>query len=131
MNNQTEHFAKRDLARRCHSDDGKEQAGMGVGVGDTISMDTSIFQNPLADDATLFIATMETLTSGCHRISRLGVETRYVVWGAGIVDLDNDGYPDLFMTTGHVDPKIEKNFRSIRIRRRARFSELDKACLKN
>ncbi len=29
-------------------------------------------------------------------------------WGAGIVDLDNDGYPDLFMTTGHVDPKIEK-----------------------
>src|SRR5256885_15915767 len=27
---------------------------------------------------------------------------------SGIVDLDNDGYPDLFMTTGHVDPKIEK-----------------------
>jgi len=24
------------------------------------------------------------------------------------VDLDNDGYPDLFMTTGHVDPHIEK-----------------------
>src|SRR5437762_1182648 len=40
--------------------------------------------------------------------SRLGVETRYVCWGAGIVDLDNDGYPDLFMTTGHVDPKVEK-----------------------
>ena len=24
----------------------------------------------------------------------LGVETRFVGWGAGIADLDNDGYPD-------------------------------------
>src|SRR5439155_14927810 len=34
--------------------------------------------------------------------SGLGVETRYVGWGAGMVDLDNDGLPDLFITTGEI-----------------------------
>ena len=38
----------------------------------------------------------------------LGVETRYVCWGAGIVDLDNDGLPDLFFTTGMVYPEVER-----------------------
>jgi hypothetical protein len=30
-----------------------------------------------------------------------------VGWGAGIVDLDNDGLPDLFFTTGMVYPEVE------------------------
>ena len=37
-------------------------------------------------------------------------ENRYVSWGAGIVDLDNDGYPDLFLVTGNVYPELEKVF---------------------
>jgi hypothetical protein len=42
------------------------------------------------------------------RASRIGVETRFICWGAGIVDLDNDGLPDLFMVTGHVYPQVER-----------------------
>ena len=38
----------------------------------------------------------------------IGVETRYVGWGAGMVDLDNDGLPDLFMVTGGVYPEVER-----------------------
>ena len=38
----------------------------------------------------------------------LGVETRFVGWGAGMVDLDNDGLPDLFMVTGSVYPEVEQ-----------------------
>jgi hypothetical protein len=36
------------------------------------------------------------------------VETRFVCWGAGIVDLDNDGLPDLFIAAGQVYPELEK-----------------------
>jgi enediyne biosynthesis protein E4 len=35
------------------------------------------------------------------------VQNRWVEWGAGMPDLDNDGWPDLFYVTGHVYPEIE------------------------
>ena len=41
-------------------------------------------------------------------LTGLAVETRFVGWGAGIVDLDNDGLPDIFLVTGNVYPEIER-----------------------
>jgi len=44
--------------------------------------------------------------------SGVGVETRYVGWGTGMVDLDNDGLPDIFVVTGSVYPEVEKKLPS-------------------
>jgi hypothetical protein len=34
-------------------------------------------------------------------------ERRFVSWGIGLLDLDNDGYPDIFLVTGQVYPELE------------------------
>ena len=91
------------------NEDGQEQAGMGVGVGDfSLSGDLDIFKTHFADDTNILYVNDgtgrfkdRTLASG------LAVEVRYVCWGAGIVDLDNDGWPDIFYATGNIYPEIE------------------------
>ena len=41
----------------------------------------------------------------------LSVQNRYVEWGAGLTDFDNDGCADLFYVTGNVYPEIETTAR--------------------
>lgn len=90
--------------------DGLEQAGMGIGVGDyNLDGHLDLFKTHFTDDANiLYRNDGKGNFDDATWSTRLGVETRWVTWGAGIVDLDNDGYPDLFMVTGHVYPEIEK-----------------------
>ena len=92
------------------SEDGQEQAGMGIATGD---FDTDgrldLFKTHFRGDTN---ALYRNNGKGYFRDvtirSGLGVETRYVCWGAGMVDLDNDGLPDLFFTTGMVYPEVEQ-----------------------
>ena len=99
------------------SEDGLEQAGMGVGVGDFMlngsldiikthfSQDTpGVYQNDGA-------GTFRDIT----RQSGLAVETRYLWWGVGIVDLDNDGKPDIFAVTGGVYPVLRGTYKTPRV----------------
>jgi len=92
------------------SDDGAEQAGMGLGVGDyDLDGHLDLFKTHFADDSNgLYRNDGKGNFDDVTRASRLGVETRYICWGAGVVDLDNDGYPDLFMVTGNVYPEVER-----------------------
>ncbi len=92
------------------SDDGMEQAGMGIGVGDyDLDGHLDIFKTHFSEDTNgLYHNDGTGNFEDVTRRAKIGVETRFICWGAGMVDLDNDGYPDLFMTAGNVYPQIEK-----------------------
>jgi hypothetical protein len=91
------------------NEDGSEQAGMGVGIGDVgLTGSLDILKTHFSDDTSVLYRNdgAGNFADATNR-SGLGVETRFTGWGAGIVDLDNDGLPDLFLVTGHVYPEIE------------------------
>ncbi|HXF14815.1 MAG TPA: CRTAC1 family protein [Terriglobales bacterium] len=92
------------------SDDGMEQAGMGIGIGDyDLDGHLDIFKTHFAEDTNgLYHNDGTGNFEDVTRKAKIGVETHYICWGAGMVDLDNDGLPDLFMTAGSVYPQIEK-----------------------
>jgi enediyne biosynthesis protein E4 len=111
MNNHDGTFREEGVLRGVAlSDDGMEQAGMGVGVGDyDLDGHLDLFKTHFAEDANgLYHNDGKGNFDDVTRSSRVAVDTRYICWGAGIVDLDNDGYPDLFMTTGNVYPEVER-----------------------
>ena len=103
-------FAEEGLERGVAvNEDGREQAGMGIAVGDyNLDGHLDLFKTHFADDSPVLYRndgkgqfTDATLQAG------LAVETRYVGWGAVFADFDNDGWPDLLSVTGHVYPEAE------------------------
>lgn len=111
MNNHDGTFREEGLARGVAlNQDGIEQAGMGVGVGDyDLDGHLDLFKTNFADDTNVLYhndgkGDFEDVTNAAH----LGVETHYICWGTGIVDLDNDGYPDIFVVAGSVYPGLER-----------------------
>ncbi|HEX6466928.1 MAG TPA: CRTAC1 family protein [Terriglobales bacterium] len=92
------------------SPDGKPQAGMGVAAGDydhdgnldilktNFSGDTdSLYHNQGGGN-------FEDVTFAAG----LGVNTKFLSWGCGFFDMDNDGWLDILICDGHVYPEVEQ-----------------------
>ena len=90
---------------------GTAQAGMGVGVGDYDGDgELDIYVTNFAEDTNTLYRNLggmffadATAASGASRASR-----PHVGWGTGFVDLDNDGWEDLFVANGHVYPGMDE-----------------------
>jgi len=92
------------------SPDGKPQAGMGISAGDyDLDGNLDLVKTNFAGDTpslyhNLGGASFEdaTFTAG------LGLYTKYLGWGCGFFDFDNDGWPDILICNGHVYPEVEQ-----------------------
>ena len=93
------------------TEDGLEQSGMGVSVGDVdLGGRLDLLKTNFADDTVvLYHNDGNGYFSDATFADGFGVETRYICWGNGVVDLDNDGFPDVFYCTGSIYPEVERS----------------------
>jgi hypothetical protein len=94
----------------AYSQDGKPQAGMGIAVGDYDRNGTmDLFKTNFAGDtSTLYANNGKGYCDDRTFAGGIGLNTRWLGWGVGFLDLDRDGWLDLFLVNGHVYPEVER-----------------------
>jgi hypothetical protein len=93
-----------------YSQQGRAQAGMGVDAGDydgdgRLDLFVTTFQD---DYNTLYHNDGNLRFSDVTYAAKIGqVSFTRLSWGAGFQDFDNDGWPDIFVASGHVYPQVD------------------------
>ena len=93
------------------NEDGQEQAGMGVAAGDyNLDGRTDLLVTNFSDEtSTLYRNDSGGVFIDSTYTAKLGYDTMYLSWGTGLVDLDNDGWKDIFIVNGHVYPEVDQH----------------------
>jgi enediyne biosynthesis protein E4 len=88
---------------------GRAMSGMGVTADDYRGDGyPSIFRTNFSDEfETLYRNRGDGTFDDVTLEAGLGQNTRYVGWGTGFFDFDNDGWKDLFLVNGHVFPEVK------------------------
>ncbi|HKX26199.1 MAG TPA: CRTAC1 family protein [Blastocatellia bacterium] len=92
------------------NEDGREQAGMGLGVGDYDNDGRlDLYVTNFSDDTnTLYHNDGEGLFTDVTFAAGHGTPTiPFLGWGTGFLDFDNDGWKDVFVANGHVYPQVD------------------------
>jgi hypothetical protein len=92
------------------SEDGVEQANMGVALGDILNNGRfSILVTHFSDEyATLFRNDGNlSFTDVSHQAGLANATSPYVGWGDAFLDLDNCGWQDILIVNGHVYPQMD------------------------
>jgi hypothetical protein len=111
MNNHDGTFREEALLRGIAlSGQGREMGGMGACAGDyNLDGHTDLVKTHYYNQANgLYRNDGKGYFEDATTEAGLNRETRFVCFGAGIVDFDNDGYPDILIATGTVYPEVAR-----------------------
>jgi hypothetical protein len=92
----------------AYSPDGKPQAGMGVSAAD-YDCDglLDIVKTNFAGDTHSLYRNLGNMVFDDQTFQAgLGKNTRFLGWGVGFLDYDNDGWADILICNGHVYPEV-------------------------
>jgi hypothetical protein len=92
------------------SEDGSEQASMGIAVGDYLhkGFQSLAVTNFSDENANLFRNEGKwNFNDVAYKAGTAMSSLPYVKWGTAFVDLDNDGWLDLIGVNGHVYPQVD------------------------
>jgi enediyne biosynthesis protein E4 len=92
------------------SEDGSEQASMGLAVGDYLHNGRpSLFASNFSDEYSNLYRNDGKWTFNVSYNSGVALPSLpYVKWGTAFFDADNDGWLDLIVVGGHVYPQVDQ-----------------------
>ena len=93
------------------TEDGREQASMGIAVGDyNHDGKVDLYTTSFSDDYnTLYRNEGDgNFSDVTNQVGLAEPTIPFLAWGTGFLDFDNDGWADIFVANGHVYPGVDQ-----------------------
>jgi hypothetical protein len=94
----------------AYGHEGQEQGSMGVAAADYDNDGTMdiVKTNFMDETSTLYKNFGKWFFEDSTYAAGLGLHTKIVGWGVVFLDIDQDGWKDIFMANGHIYPELER-----------------------